>query len=350
MLVLVDKDIKKLLSQKALRSLSRSSLDAFVQPASLDLPVGKEIFLVDQKFLPLWWSVEEHLLRHQVKKVRLRRWEKYTLFKGQTYLIPVLDISLPEGIEWRLSPKSSIGRIDLLVRGVFDNVAMYDIIPTWSKWRLRLEVTPQSFNVDISPGVSLSQLMFLAGQKRGEIKVEELKEQILLSSNHSMMVDGKLVFTIDLEWEVVWYKAISTSKVIDLTKTSFYNPEDFFKPVKLDPCKAFKRLTLRAGDFYIFATKEIINVPLNIALEWHPFSHLLGELRVHYAWFFDPGFRAKGVMEVRARENIKLYDGQPIGMFEIYFTKWAPATPYWSAGNNYQGQKWPRLAKFFKEN
>ncbi len=345
----MDKDIKSLISQKVLKSLNRLSLDKFVQPASLDLPIGKELFLIDQKFLPLWWTVEEHLPRHQVKKIKLRRGEKYTLFKGQTYLIPILDISLPEGIEGRLSPKSSIGRIDLLVRGIFDNVAMYDIVPAWSKWKLRLEVTPQSFNVDISSGIALSQLMFLAGQRKGEIKIEELKDQILISSQKSMIVDGKLVFTIDLEGEVVWYKAINTSKVIDLTQKNFYNPEDFFKPVKLDPCKKFKRLTLRAGDFYIFSTKEIINVPLNIALEWYPFSHLLGELRVHYAGFFDPGFRAKWVMEVRARENIKLYDGQPIGMFEIYFTKWAPLTPYGKAGNNYQWQKWPKLAKFFRE-
>ncbi|WP_449337265.1 dCTP deaminase domain-containing protein [Streptomyces griseus] len=48
------------------------------------------------------------------------------------------------------------------------------------------------------------------------------------------------------------------------------------------------------GEFYILASKEAVQVPPDFAAEMVPFDPLVGEFRVHYAGFFDPGFGYAG--------------------------------------------------------
>jgi len=129
--------------------------------------------------------------------------------------------------------------------------------------------------------------------------------------------------------------------------------EAFFRPIY--PSESGK-LTLEKDRFYILATKERVSVPNHLSAEMVPFSHHVGELRAHYAGFFDPGFGygargeingTVGVLEVRPHETINIYHGQPICLMEFFRNSQPPARPYGFAGSNYQGQEGPKLAKYF---
>ena len=68
---------------------------------------------------------------------------------------------------------------------------------------------------------------------------------------------------------------------------------------------------LEPEDFYILMSKERIRIPGEYAAEMVAYEAACGELRTHYAGFFDPGFGtdeahgkgSKGVLEVRSHET-----------------------------------------------
>jgi dCTP deaminase len=150
---------------------------------------------------------------------------------------------------------------------------------------------------------------------------------------------------------LVGYKARYTNNIIDLTKPGTHNSRHFFDPVYLDPLADNYKLVLEKDTFYILTTKQGIRVPPQYSMELVPSSHLMGELRVHYAGFFDPGRWAEawsiGVLEVRPYEDLVIYDGQPICLAQLYINKAIPNHIYWTAGNNYHKQEGPKLAKYF---
>ena len=149
------------------------------------------------------------------------------------------------------------------------------------------------------------------------------------------------------------YEAVATNEIVDMSNIGGHDPAKFFRPVYAE---AGGKLTLEKDRFYILSTKERVSIPLSLSGEMVPFSHHVGELRAHYAGFFDPGFGygasgelrgAVGVLEVRPHETIKIYDGQPICLMEFFRNSEIPAAPYGSVGNNHQGQQGPKLAKYF---
>jgi len=331
--VLPDWHIAELL-EKGFVDLECGGSPELLQPASLDLPVGKKVYLIDKKFVPFGARVRDMLEDYKVLEMDISTGSA-VLYKGQTYLVPVGWVKLPMGIVARISPKSSIGRIDMLVRAIVDRVGVYDFVPEGAEGELWLQITPQSFNVEIRCGLPLTQMMFLdlnfSPSQSAKASWQQFESQFL-------KVGDDLVFRIDLDGDVPGYKSVYTAKIIDLSKKNFYSPRDFFKPVKLEPDQKVKKVFLRPGDFYIFKTKEVIKVPPNLALEWLPFSSGIGDIRVHYAGFFDPGFEGKGVLEVRSWEPAYLYDGHPIGVLKAYFLKDLPKRLYGETGSNYQHQ------------
>lgn len=299
------------------------------------------------------------------------------LLKGQTYLVYVGKIDLPGHLRGHLSPKSSIGRIDLMVRGVVDGCGLYDTIPAGGVSDLWLEITPQSFNVRIRKGLALTQLMLFSSdpqkillndddeeqEQEDEEKVSEIKDmskRILFDKDGEALPvslhRGAVVLSLRIpsnSKELAGYEAKHTNEVVDLSRIGKHERDDFFRPIR---CDGKGRLTLEKDRFYILATKEHISVPLEISGEMVPFSHLVGELRAHYAGFFDPGFgygaegERKGtvaVLEVRPHETITIYDGQPICLMEFFKNTKRPAKPYGYSGNNYAEQCGPKLAKYF---
>lgn len=292
------------------------------------------------------------------------------LLKSQTYLIYVGKIRLPKGLRGHLSPKSSIGRVDLMVRGIVDGCGLYDTIPEGTESDLWLEITPQSFNVRLKRGIALTQLMVLRSSADEDSESTEggAASSVIHTHASKLLFDaskkpltphvhrGAVVLSLNVPSnvnELAGFEARTTSEVVDLSSVGTHDPKSFFRPIMGN---GKRKLTLEKDRFYILCTKERVSVPLDVSGEMVPFSNLVGELRAHYAGFFDPGFgygkkgEKKGtiaVLEVRPHETITIYDGQPICLMEFFRNTGIPEKPYGWSGNNYAEQTGPKLAKFF---
>jgi dCTP deaminase len=115
------------------------------------------------------------------------------------------------------------------------------------------------------------------------------------------------------------YRARPHAPVVDMDKVAHYEPEEFWEPILATPRN---QVILNPGDFYILGSKEKISVPPQFAAEMVGYDPSVGEFRVHYAGFFDPGFgyvvgHARGtraVLEVRSHEvPFVLEHGQRVG-------------------------------------
>ena len=343
---LVDDNLKNIINKNI---KSEFDLDEFIQVSSIDIPLGSEGYLIDQKFLPFNHRIREVLDRVKIKKLDLENGE--ILLKGHTYLIKCLDIDLTNlNYLIKTSPKSSIGRIDLHTRTIFDNEFLYDTISKNKKGELWIEITPGAFNVRVKKKIALSQIRIFEKEK-SELEIEDL--QILYKYDKPVkknFYEDKIVLRLNApKNELIGFEAIPTQKVIDIEKLNYYKIENFFKPINI---RNKSRFSLEKDKFYILTTYEDIKVPENCSVEMIPFSHLIGELRVHYAGFFDPGFGgafgSTGVLEIRTNEVITVCHKQPICLIEVYENKKIPKKLYGEKGNNYQNQKGPKLAKYFK--
>jgi deoxycytidine triphosphate deaminase len=451
---LIDRELRALARAGALDipGLDCSDGDAsHVQPASVDLPVGghESVFTLKRKVLPLGRRMEALLVGDDgedggddggdgslVLERRSLAGDGVVLLKGQTYAIRCGDVQLPAGHWGRLSPKSSIGRVDLMVRAVLDGCGLYDQIPGDGKRRtLWLELTPQSFNIRLRKGVALTQLMVLRRRRaaespdtfdpstgswggfggaaggsgggggggggaaagsnvaddaalgaraKGSVVFDASGTPLKLSSDcgggssgssgggeggcegggkedgelgavgcrGGQLHNGAIVLSLavpaypeddgeegaaggaDALPPLIGFEALPTNEVIDLSRPGAHDAADFFRPIRASRRRRF--LTMEKDRFYILCTKERVAVPNALSAEMVPFSHHVGELRAHYAGFFDPGFgygRAGevcgtiGVLEVRPHETISIYDGQPICLMEFFRNSSSPERP-----------------------
>jgi dCTP deaminase len=358
MKTLVDKEIFNIINKKLISHCSNDiDLNKYIQPASLDLPLGDEIYLIKEKFIPFNSTIKEILKDKKIEKYNIN--SKKTLFKGQTYLAPILKIE-KNNFFFKISPKSSIGRVDLMVRSIFDNIGLYDLIFEEKTGTLWLEISPQSFNVKIKKGLPLAQIRIFKKEKNEIINnnsnVKNLKKENFLFLDKSIPIqqklfeNNKLILSLNVSnnQKITGFVAKNTNKIIDLTKTNYLDWKDFFKEIYSNNSE----LNLEKDKFYILNTKELISIEPKYSVEMVPFSHNIGELRVHYAGFFDPGFGYKnpstGVLEIRPHEDLTIYDGQPICLIEIYENTSNPNKLYGESGNNYQYQQGPKLAKYFR--
>jgi len=88
-----------------------------------------------------------------------------------------------------------------------------------------------------------------------------------------------------------------------------------------------------------------------------PIDPAVGEFRVHYAGFFDPGFGSpeaggdgsRGVLEVRSHETpFLIEDGQAVARLVFEPMAARPARLYGAGGSHYQNQGL-RLSKHFAD-
>ena len=336
---LVDEDLRALIADGRIGP----GLEDHVQPASIDIPLGDTAFLVTQKFLPFSESVRSLAERFAIEEIDLSKGA--VLLRGQTYLVKCLDLNLPSDVHVRISPKSSIGRIDLLVRAVADRNGLYDRVLEGYRGELWLEVTPNSYNVRVEAGIALSQMRVVRGRGSVEERTflfNELGEPV----KHEWFTPGKALLHLSVCGHV-GYEGVFTNEVLDLSRRDA-DPKVFFRRIDAE-----EKVTLEKDRFYIMVTKEHIAIPHDLSGEMVPFFHLVGELRVHYAGFFDPGFGVPvpnvGVLEIRPQETLTVYDGQPICLMELYPHARNVSVPYGDAGNNYAVQRGPKLAKYFAE-
>ncbi|MEL6584879.1 MAG: 2'-deoxycytidine 5'-triphosphate deaminase [Pseudomonadota bacterium] len=326
-----------------------------VQPASLDLRLGSVAWRVRASFLPgSGKTVAERLPDFEMHRIDLS--DGAVLEKGCVYLVPLQEtLKLPDDISARANAKSSTGRLDLFTRLLADGAVEFDRVDEGYTGPLYAEISPRSFSVLVRPGMRLNQIRFRAGQVLlDDAQLTDLHETQTLVDGPAH-IDGGLGFSVDLRTpgEVVGYRAKPHTALIDLDKLGHYTVADFWEPVTAPE----GRIILDPDAFYILVSREAVHVPPDHAAEMAPYLAMVGEFRVHYAGFFDPGFGhaaagghgSRGVLEVRCHEApFVLEHGQVVGRLVYERMQAVPDVLYGSGiGSNYQGQGL-KLSKHFK--
>ncbi len=352
---------------------SNALTDAQFQPSSLDLRLGATAYQLRASFLPYRQPVQTRLTQKDFTDVdlvldELSLTSGATFQRGSVYLVPLQEsLALPREVRGRCNPKSTTGRLDIFTRVIADNTARFDEIDAGYRGPLYVEVSPQSFPVRVHAGSSLSQLRLLAGATTlSDGAIERLyRETPLLfddddrpiAPSRRLISDG-LCMGVDLSGRhtdgIIGYRAHANPPVVDMSRIGFYDPSEFWEPIKRPNRDSY---ILEANRFYILASKERIRVPPAYAAEMVVYDAGAGEIRTHYAGFFDPGFGfgagdvlgTKVVMEVRAREvPFMVYDGQT--SFKVGFERLAapPDRVYGvGMGSSYQHQTLT-LSKHFR--
>jgi dCTP deaminase len=270
-----------------------------VQPASLDLRLGEFAFRIRCSFLPAYDTVERRLKDFIIDRIDLHRGEGAVLEAGCPYLIPLKEtLSLPPNVRGKANPKSSTGRADVFTRVITDGSHRFDEIVAGYEGGLYLEVVPLSFPVRVREDLSLNQLRLSVG--RAEVSDDELRElhrdrPILFSQGKAVdtddlaMSDG-VFLGLDLRGDAngrVGYRARGSAPLLDMTKVGLADPEQFWEPVRHEEGN---RLVLTPKNFYLLMSHESVCIPPGLAAEMTAYDPTSGELRTHYAGFFDPGF------------------------------------------------------------
>ena len=342
---------------KGLINPGRPLDDDQIQPASLDLRLGEWAYRVRASFLPGPKSTVEQRLQSLVLH-RVNLSEGAVLETGCVYIVPLLEsLKLPKGVSAAANPKSSTGRLDIFTRVIADYAQEFDSIPEAYEGPLYAEISPRTFSILARTGSRLSQIRFRAGASlASDDIIRALHANEGLISQGQVNIDNGLALTIDLSGadkdNPVGFRAKRHSGLVDVDKKAGLEASDFWEPIWQ---RGF--LVLDPDQFYILASKEAVRVPPTHAAEMVPFNPLVGEFRVHYAGFFDPGFGhssghgegARAVLEVRSHEvPFILEDGQIIGRLVYEPLTEVPSQVYGQGiGSNYQRQGL-KLSKHFR--
>ncbi|MDR7126538.1 2'-deoxycytidine 5'-triphosphate deaminase [Pseudotabrizicola sp. 4114] len=353
--VLAAQQLRQMITQGAIHA-TPAILPEQVQPASLDLRLGTMAYRVRASFLAgKGRPVAERLAEFEMHRMDMT--DGTVLEKGCVYVIPLMErLALPAGLSAVANAKSSTGRLDLLTRLITDGGTEFDRIPDGYDGPLYAEVCPRSFSVLVRAGQRLNQIRFRHGQA--------VLSDADLAALHTVepLVDGTPViseglgFSVDLRpttGDLVGYRAKPHTGVVDLDRIGHYPAAEFWEEIRtLDG-----RIILDPGAFYILVSREAVTIPPDYAAEMAPYLAMVGEFRVHYAGFFDPGFGhaaaggagSRGVLEVRCHEApFVLEHGQVVGRLVYERMAERPDALYGEKiASNYQGQGL-KLAKQFR--
>ncbi|MEM8822155.1 MAG: 2'-deoxycytidine 5'-triphosphate deaminase [Pseudomonadota bacterium] len=347
--VLASQQIETLMASGALTC--SDPVPGQVQPASLDLRLGDTAYRVRASFLPgAGKALADRLPEFEMHRIDLTGGA--VLEKGAVYLVPLQEsLDLPADLSAVANAKSSTGRLDLLTRTVTDGGMEFDRIASGYSGPLYAEICPRSFSVLVRPGMRLNQIRFRSGEATlDDPALAALHAETPLVDGTPVIDDG-LGFSVDLspgEGDLVGWRAKPHTGVIDLDLLGHYTPRDFWEAIRTDQ----RRIILDPGAFYILVSREAVTIPPTHAAEMAPYLAMVGEFRVHYAGFFDPGFGhgmpARGVLEVRCHEApFVLEDGQIVGRLIYEAMSEVPAQLYGQGiSSNYQGQGL-KLSKHF---
>jgi dCTP deaminase len=343
--------------------------EAQIQPASLDLRLGDVGYRVQASFVPQNSTVEGKIADLGLKMSRVDL-TSTTVFEPRcVYIVPLLEeLDLPEEILASANPKSSTGRLDIFTRLITDFGQEFERVPRARggyRGKLYAEIASRTFSVVVRAGMSLNQLRFVRGNpKPSDKKTADLdKKEALVYGDEgtpekAQIGKDSLKLSVNLRGsnpaEIVAYKAKRNAPVIDLANVDYYSPEHFWEAIS-QPGKP--GLILEPGDFYILASKERVSVPPDWAAEMVSIDQDMGEFRIHYAGFFDPGFGygagdvkgTRAVLEIRAHEVPFLMEhGQTIGRLLYIPLRSHPDKIYGTEiGSSYQRQGLA-LSKHFK--
>ena len=328
--------------------------DDQIQPASVDLRLGSVAYRVRASFLPHRSSVRRRLDELCLHEMDLSR--PTILERGCVYIIPVVEeLNLPADLWAKANPKSTTGRLDVFTRLITDYGEKFDHVAAGYKGRLYLEVVPQTFSIIVGQGIRLSQLRFWRGTPvPSDTRLIQLHEEEVVvydddAAPAQAVIAKGLWLSVDLAGTasdgLVGYRAKPHAPAIDLGRLYHYDPAEFWDPIMAGPRRS---LILEPDEFYILASRERVSVPPAFAAEMVGYEPALGEFRVHYAGFFDPGFGyglhgAKGtraVLEVRSHQvPYVLEDGQRVAHLIFERLQRPPDRVYGPAiGSAYQSQ------------
>ena len=361
--VLPDEMIERLIGENAI-ALPRPLSGNQLQPSSLDLTLGRRAWRVRASFLPSAGGrvadrLNDGLVMHELD---LGAQSGAVLERGCVYLVELNErLKLPDKIWGVANPKSSTGRIDVFVRMVADstdNAAAFDLAPVGYDGPLFAEISPRTFSIVVREGSSLNQLRFKTGAPNlGDAALESLHQETPLIDG-AANIDGGIGVRVNLsngEGAAVGWRARRHAALIDVDEIGELDPKDYFQPIET-PQAGF--IILDPDEFYILASKECLVIPPDYAAEMTPISPGLGEFRVHYAGFFDPGFGwrdggsngSRAVLEVRSHDApFVLEDGQLVARLVYEKMEARPRTLYGAGlASNYQGQGL-KLSKHFRE-
>ena len=340
-----------------------------IQPASLDLRLGAIAYRVRASFLPGPGTA----VARRIAELKLHEFALSggaVLETGCVYIVPLIEsLALPADISAATNPKSSTGRLDVFTRVIADETRGFDRVETGYRGPLYAEISPKTFPVLVREGSRLSQIRFRHGHAtldEAALRALHARER-LVDRTEAVMGEGVAV-SVDLSGDsaelpqasgqngarIVGYRAKRHTAVIEVERRAAYDIADFWEPIA---ARADRNLILDPGEFYILASTEAVQVPPDYAAEMVPFDPLVGEFRVHYAGFFDPGFGyagaggqgARAVLEVRSREvPFILEHGQIVGRLVYEGMLARPDRLYGSGiGSNYQAQGL-KLSKHFR--
>jgi dCTP deaminase len=326
-----------------------------IQPASLDLRLGRSAYRVRASFLPGRDATVIAKIEQMDGLPPLDLRSGAVLEKGCVYVIPLLEhLKLPNDLRGGANPKSSTGRLDVLTRLITDYGVAFDKIPIGYEGPLYVEVAPKTFSVVVREGSCLNQLRLQRGSVRVSkeklIKLYEEGQIIQVANGDRLPIqnDDFVPLTVDLRGIgrpgcTIGYRAKKHTDKIDIDKSAEYEPDQFWERLEYHPEES---LVLDPDEFYILATGEEVGVPTDFAAEMSPYYPGSGEYRVHYAGFFDPGFGwagkaggSRAVLEVRSYVPFMLEHRQTVGWLRYMRMMSPPERIYGEElRSNYQNQ------------
>ncbi|MGH9006199.1 MAG: 2'-deoxycytidine 5'-triphosphate deaminase [Acidimicrobiales bacterium] len=340
--------------------------EANVQPASLDLRLGEVAYRMRCSFLPGADTVERKLKDHVIDEIDLRE-EGGVLETNRPYLVPLKErLALPPEIRAKANPKSSTGRVDVFTRVITDHGFRFDEVATGYRGPLWLEIVPLSFAIGVREGLSLNQLRLSVG--RTQLSDEEIAE-FHAQTHHLLLKDGVpvppdrlaladgLFLSLDLRGDAdgrVGHQAKPNAPRLNLHAGAPVDPAPYFEPVRRE---GGNRIVLAPQRFYLLMSDEAVSIPPELASEMTAYDPTSGELRTHYAGFFDPGFGfdagpndgSRAALEVRAHDvPFMIEHGQRVCKLTFDRMLEPPDVLYGSGiGSSYQHQE-ETLGKHFR--
>ena len=224
--------------------------------------------------------------------------EGMVLEKNQAYIFPLNEsLNLPDDVYARANPKSSTGRLDVFTRLVTEYGTSFDEVKPGHSGKLFIEVVPRSFAIRVRAGDSLSQIRFQTGDprlSRSELTALLDSEEILLDRDlrtlrsHEVPITSGMVLSVNLpmKGDTVGYQARRNTGPIDLRGVGAAKVRHFWNRIYGDN----RPVVLEPDEFYIFASRELVRLPPMYCAEMVAFDASSGEVRTHYAGFFNSGF------------------------------------------------------------
>ena len=336
-----------------------------IQPASIDLRLSSVAYRVQASFLPGQnATVQEKLKTMEMHQIDLSNGA--VLEKGCVYIVPLQEsLRLTNGFSGTANPKSSTGRLDVFTRLLTDYTSEFETVQSGYNGPLYAEISPRTFSILVRKDSTLNQLRFRKGNPlAADSAMRKLQEtEGLIGSEKSKIdINNGVAISVDLSGQakngLIGYRAKPHTAIVDIDKPGSCSVLDYWEPVYKQKNRP-ANLILNPDEFYILMSKEFVTVPINYAAEMRAYDTKVGEFRVHYAGFFDPGFGHKSaggagtraVLEVRSHDvPFLIEDGQTVCRLIYERMTQVPERLYGTQdfGSNYQGQGL-KLSKHFKD-